>query len=175
LSEPWHTFVANAQRSQRRYDKAIGRARPGPLLTRLQEIGGRLDEAVQECWRVACAGDNLADALEQIHVPQVKRQLDAIGADATAGDHATEGTVAALRAQLAAGDRLRTTIDDARSRLRLLDARLDETVARAIELSVRGGDVELGALSADVDGIVGDMEALRVGIAEADAASGDAT
>ena len=73
--------------------------------------------------------------------------------------------------QLASAQRLETTINDARDRLRLLDARMDEAVARAIELSVRGGDVELGGLGNDVDGLVGDMEALRQGLEEADRAA----
>jgi hypothetical protein len=171
LSEPWHTFVAHAQRSRRRFQQAIGRARPGPLRTRLEEIAARIDDAVQECWQVASAGDSLADALEQIHVAQVKRELDTIMRSASERDSTKDATVAALRAQLAAGDRLRATITDARSRLQLLDARLDESVARAIELSVSSDASALDSLSADVDGIVGDMEALRIGIAEADAAS----
>ena len=48
---------------------------------------------------------------------------------------------------------------------------MDEAVARAIELSVRGGDVDLGGLGNDVEGLVGDMEALRQGLEEADRAA----
>ncbi len=171
LSEPWHTFVAHAQRARRRFEQAIERAKPGPLRARLQEIAERIDDAVQECWQVASAGDSLADALEQIHVAEVKRELERVVGDATADASSKEATVTALRAQLAAGDRLRSTITDARARLQLLDARLDESVARAIELSVSSDASALDSLSADVDGIVGDMEALRIGIAEANAAS----
>jgi hypothetical protein len=57
--------------------------------------------------------------------------------------------------------------DDAARQLRLLDARLAEAVARAIELSVHAADdAELSALSDDVDGLVGDLEALRQGMEE---------
>ncbi len=64
-------------------------------------------------------------------------------------------------------------VDDARDRLRLLDARLDEAVARAVELSVDSGDPEgvLG-LSSDVDSVVTDMEALRQALEETGAAPG---
>ncbi len=45
--------------------------------------------------------------------------------------------------------------------------RLDEAVARAVELSLRVDDpVELGGLGDDVDRLVGEMEALRRGIEE---------
>ena len=59
-------------------------------------------------------------------------------------------------------------IGDADSRLRLLNARLDEAVARTIELSVAGrSDVaELGGLGDDVDEMVDEMEALRQAIEE---------
>ena len=174
LSEPWRTFVADAQQSRRRYDNSVSRAKSGPLRTRLVEIGSRLDDAVRECWRIACAGDAMADALGQIGMPRVQRELDALAREGDGhpeADSPAAGTAAALRAQLATGDRLTKTIEDARARLRLLDARLDETVARAIELSVSADESELESLSADVDGIVGDMEALRAGIVEADVAS----
>ena len=47
-----------------------------------------------------------------------------------------------LRAQLATAERLERVIGDADSRLRLLNARLDEAVARTIELSVQADDVD---------------------------------
>jgi hypothetical protein len=79
------------------------------------------------------------------------------------------GTIKALQAQLDSAARMDATITDARDRLRLLDARMDESVARAVELSVRAGGVDdLGGLGDDVEGIVGDMEALRQGLEEAD-------
>ena len=52
-------------------------------------------------------------------------------------------------------------LDDTRSRLQLLDARRDESVTRAIELSVQAGPDDLTGLGDDVDGIVTEMEALR--------------
>ena len=57
---------------------------------------------------------------------------------------------------------------DTRDRLRLLNARLDEAVARAYELSVQASDVaDLSGLGDDVDGLVLEMEALRQGLEEA--------
>ena len=54
----------------------------------------------------------------------------------------------------------------------LLDARLDEAVTRAIELSVRADNPdELSGLGDDIDALVGDMESLRQGLDEVDATS----
>ena len=54
-----------------------------------------------------------------------------------------------------------------RQRLEVLDARMDEAVARAVELSLSAGDAaELSGLGADVDQLVDDMEALRQGLEE---------
>ena len=46
--------------------------------------------------------------------------------------------VEALEAQLSSGERIETVATNARDRLRLLDARLDEAVARAQRLIGRG-------------------------------------
>jgi len=54
----------------------------------------------------------------------------------------------------------------ARHRLQLLDARLDEAVARAVELSLNADVGALGGLGSDVDAVVGDMEALRQALEE---------
>ena len=174
LNDPWRGFVSAAQRAQRRFRGAVRRARSGPLRDRLHEIGGRVDDAVAECWRIACAGDALAAARAQIDTRGVNQQLAELQGEQdepAAANSPRAGTVAALQAQLATAGRIEQTVVDARDRLRLLDARLDETVARAIELSVSADESALDSLSADVDGIVGDMEALRQGIDEADAAS----
>ncbi len=57
---------------------------------------------------------------------------------------------------------------EARDRLRLLDARLDEAVARAVELSLGAGDAAAaGGLQGDVDQLVEEMEALRVALDDA--------
>jgi hypothetical protein len=63
------------------------------------------------------------------------------------------------------------TMSDAYERLRLLDARIDETVTRTIELSVSQTDADaLTGLGNEVDSIVGDMEALRQAVDETRAA-----
>ena len=57
-----------------------------------------------------------------------------------------------------------------RDRLRLLDARFDELIARAVEVSVGAGDSEV--LGHDVDQLVSELESLRVAMEETDKLSG---
>ena len=166
LSDPWKRFVHDALDARHRYDRACKTAMAGPLQDRLVEIGQRLDAAVQEVWRIARRGNALVDGIRQLDANDARRQLAALqgGADS----EARRGTIAALESQLASADRLEAVAIDARDRLQLMDARLDEAVARAIELSLRAEDVgELHGLGNDVDNLVGEMETLRQGLEEA--------
>ncbi len=174
LSEPWRTFVREAQQAKAGFDDAVRGTDAGPLRERLGEIGDRIAEGVDESWRIARAGEALADARARIDVPDISRQLHEIGGQLGPGRAAPPGsataqTLEALTAQLDTARRMDTVITDTRDRLRLLDARLDEAVTRAIELSVRAqGPADLGGLSNDVDSLVGEMEALRQALDETD-------
>jgi hypothetical protein len=167
LQDPWRSCVRGAQQARRKFDEAVRGARRGPLRERLTEIGGRLDDAVDECWRVARQGQALVDARSKLDTTDAQRELASLDPSSPSQSKTAE----ALQAQIASARRLETTINDVRDRLRLLDARMDEAVARAVELSVGGGDADLQGLGSDVDGLVGDMEALRQGLEEAERAS----
>jgi hypothetical protein len=87
-----------------------------------------------------------------------------------------EGTLASLRAQLASADRLDRVTAEAESKLRLLQAQLDEAVARAAELSVKAGDVgELAGVGDDIAHVVDEMEALRLALEETSGGGATAT
>ena len=172
LAEPWRSFVREAQDAARRYRRAVAATAPGPLRDRLADIGTRIDTGVVESWRVAKRGDALEGALGELDVRAVADELRAVEAEAArrSGPHGAslERTAAALRAQLESASRLGTVAAEARDRLRLLDARLDEAVARAVELSLGAGDVSAaGGLEGDVDQLVEEMEALRVALDDA--------
>lgn len=172
LSDPWRGFVLEAMDARDRFGRAVARARSGPLRQRLEEIRARIDEGVQESFRIAEHGEALEEALRQLEpIGEVERRLTRVEED-LAGDRASdprmEQMAESLRAQIASTQRIGTVARDTRDRLRLLDARLDEAVARAVELSLSTGDVEaVGGLGSDVDSIVTEMEALRLALEDA--------
>jgi hypothetical protein len=170
LAEPWRHFVTDALQARKRFHESVASARPGPLQDRLREIESRVEEGVQEVWRIARRGHDLVDARRRVDPDAIRRDIAATEANATqpwATGSTMARTMESLKAQLATVERLERVIGDADSRLRLLNARLDEAATRTIELSVQASDVaELGGLGDDVDQMVGDMEALRQAIEE---------
>jgi hypothetical protein len=168
LKEPWRGFVQDAQQARARFGRAASSTRSGPLKDHLIEIGDRLSEGVDETWRIASRGDDIDGALATLDVAEARKelaQLEGSQRGARSGDDNVVRTIESLRAQLASADRMAKVSGDARSRLRLLNARLDELVARAVELSVGTAD-DVGSLDADVEGLVTEMEALRQAVEE---------
>jgi len=195
LHEPWRHFVREAVDAEKRFQRAVSASSAGPLRDRLNEIGTRIDQGVHEVYRVARRGAALEGGLTTLEADQARRHLSAVlnalpsaiqpaawAAHGAGGDIAKVceeagvdrnwvQTIEALQAQVGSANRLESVARDARDRLALLDARLDEAVARAVELSLRAEDVaELGGLGGDVEELVGEMESLRVALEEAGAA-----
>jgi hypothetical protein len=170
VSEPWRHFVREALDARRRFQGAVHDAHEGPLRDRLASIAARIDDGIDDCWRVARQGHALAKARKRLDADEAARELAQITGNSPSPPEkgtALDKTVEALQAQLSSAQRMDKTIGEAQDQLRLIDARLDEAAARAIELSVTAGDVsELSTLSDDVDGLVGDLEALRQGMEE---------
>jgi len=141
---------------------------PGPLKERLRAVEQRLSDGVRETWSIARQGDNLIDALRQIDVDEARRELAELERDERHRGDSLDGARKAVEAELASAQRIDAVARDAVDRLRVLTAQLDEAVARAVELSVRSTDTgDLGVLSADVEHLVDDLEALRQGMEEA--------
>ncbi len=165
LSEPWRELVQDILDARRRFDRTLAGVAPGPLRERLEHLGTRLDRALDEGFRAGSAGHQLSQGRRQIDTSQLLAELQAETNSARTGR--SEQRAAAIQAQLDSATRLDRTINDTYDRLRLLDARIDETVTRAVELSVTQQDpAELGGLGAEVESIVGDMEALRLAVEE---------
>jgi hypothetical protein len=160
LRDPWRAHVRDALEAEQRFLAAVESTNAGPLRDRMADMAGRVSNAVHESWRIANRGQQLEVALGQLPpIDRLEREL------AQARGHDRIET--AVRAQIATYRRIEATAIDARERLRLLDARLDETVARAIEVGLRAGDpVEVGMLDDDVESLVTEMEALRRGLDE---------
>lgn len=171
LGEPWRGFVREAIDARDRFDRAVTRTRQGPLRERLGTVGDRIDTGVQESFRIAQHGEALEDALRELEpMVAVRRRLEDVEEDLAgerAGDDQLVQLASSLRAQLASTERIAKVARDTRDRLRLLDARLDESVARVVELSLSSGDTSsVGALDSDVDAIVTELESLRLALEE---------
>ncbi len=147
-------------RARARAGEAVESAASGPLRDRLGETLARLDEAVASVWAVARQGQAASEARTALDPAGLRRRLDRALADDTGASldagadrrdpldpsdataagalDATAATVAALQAQLAGVERLDEVVARARNRLEVLDAGMEETTARLIELGVRG-------------------------------------
>ena len=163
LREPWRFFVSDALQAQKRFMASAGELEPGPLQDRLAEIAGRIDRGVEESWEVAQRGQRLTDSRRRIDLARIRRTLEA--GDLSADDPRRSSA----EVQLAAHDRIKKLEDDTRSRLEILDARLEESVVRASELTTRASGLDqLDEIADAVDGVVGDLESLRLGLDAAD-------
>lgn len=181
VSEPWRRFVIDAQQAQRKFDAVVARARSGPIRERLEAIGRRIGDGVDEAWRIAQQGHQLDDALRSLNEREIHAELVEVHEEQrrNRGNEAAKASLARTRAaiesQLASAQRLRLVAEDAHNRLRLLNAQLDEAVARSLEISLHAGDVsQLGALTEDVEGVVGELESLRQALEETSGTTGTA-
>jgi hypothetical protein len=170
LSEPWRSYGLQAEESKRRFDRVVESVAPGPLRERLELLSGRLDQGVDESWRIARRGDQIGAAIGKIDTVSAEAELADLRRrlNGVAPSPAQAQTIEALEAQLASAQRLTALADGARDRLRLLDARFDELLARTVEVSVGTGDTDV--LGEDVDGLVHELEALRMAMEEAERA-----
>jgi hypothetical protein len=169
IGDPWRGFVRGALDAQRRYRNAVASATEGPMRDRLIEIGERIDAGVDECWRIARRGDELAAAVADLGIDDLRTQLQRAEAEADRYPErsALAGTAGAIRQQLASAERLAGVARDAEDRLTRIAAQLNEAAARAVELSLHAPDAgTLLPLGSDVDSMVGELESLRVALEE---------
>ena len=187
LSEPWRHFVQGAQRARQALAQTVRGVAAGPLRDRLADIARRFDKAVEESWRIARRGDQIDQAVKRIDPVRLRSRLATLQAQAqarpadgsdTSADAlahpagAMDEAVASVEGQLATAERLKALSARTADQLRLTQARLDELVARATEVTVGGEDTDTYA--SDVDDLVVELEALRQAVAETEAASGAA-
>lgn len=165
LSEPWRQFVQGAQRSRRQLRDTVARVKPGPLHDRLQDIATRLDGGIEESWAIARRGDEIDDIVRGLDPTRLRSRLRTLQqqADTTA----TEPTAAAIESverQLATAERLKALSVSTADRLRVMQARFDELVARAAEIAAGAGDAT--DYSHDVDDLVLELDALHQAVQE---------
>ncbi|HLM64698.1 MAG TPA: hypothetical protein VK306_10410 [Acidimicrobiales bacterium] len=165
VQEPWRRFVQEALQARNRFDEVVHRIQPGPLQDNLRSVAERIHAGVEESWRIAQRGQALDQARRGIDVAAIARHRAELGGDRD--DPVFAQVSESLDAQQASADRLDRVIAEAQSRLRVLDARMDEALARAIELAAQSSTTaSVGTLGTDVDNLVTEMEALRQALEE---------
>jgi len=172
VGEPWRHAVRDAIGARNRFTEALGTFRSGPLKDTLHHLSDQLDAAVEECWNIAKQGQLVADARKRINDREIRWELERAASQIPAGGEANPTqakTVASLNAQLASAARMDALLSGTYDELSLLNARLDETVTEAIELSVTNRTGGFAPVGADVDAIVDSLTALRQAMVSMDA------
>lgn len=173
LSEPWRGYAQGAQNAKQRFDQVVSDVAAGPLRDRLKRLSERLDDGIDESWRIARRGHDIVGAIGKIDTQSAAAELAELQRSGAAATPAGAQTAKALQAQLASAERLVALADRSRDRLRLLDARFDELIARTVEVSVGTGDST--GLGEDVDELVNELESLRVAMEETAQVGGEST
>lgn len=171
VPEPWRHSVIDALQAQVRFDQAVKSFRAGPLKETIVRIGSQIDTAVDQCWEVAQQGHLIAEARRRMSDREARTELARIEQAVGKGGQPNEvqaRTIEALRSQVQTAERMDALLSGTNDRLDLLNARLDESVTRAIELSVSNRTSDAAALGDDVGRIVDDLENLRVAIEDLD-------
>jgi hypothetical protein len=176
LKEPWRGYVQSAQSAKQRFDRTVASTKDGPIRERLAQLAGRLEDGIEESWRIACRGDDIDGAIAQLDTRQAQQELAELQAQVRGRPVTAEidETIRSLQAQINSSQRMAGISTSTRNRLRLLDARFDELVARAVEVSIGTGDS--GVLGDDVDELVTELESLRLAMDDTNRAErGDTT
>jgi hypothetical protein len=165
LSEPWRQFVQSAQRSKRRLAETVRTTRAGPLRDRLQGVVDRLDEAIADSWQIARRGDEIDAAVRVLDPPRLRTRLESLRTQASsAPSDDLAAAIASVESQLASAERLKQLSSSTVDRLRLSEARLDELVSRAAEVSIGASDT--ADFTSDVNDLVLELEGLRLAVQE---------
>ena len=136
LTDPWRSFVQDAQQAEARFGRIAESVDDGPLRDRLRDIDARVRDGVTACWRIAQSGYRLHKMVREV------------------SDSNSESVT-----------RMRVREAETRDKLATLTKNLDEAVARAAELAT-GQYAGLDAVADDVNHVVDDLEAFRQAIAE---------
>jgi hypothetical protein len=163
VGEPWRHFVKDAQRARQQLQATIGDTPAGPLRDRLASIAQRLDTGLQQGWLIAKRGNEIDATLRRLDPTRLRSRRSTLEARPDRTPE-LDGALASVDSQLATADRLRELSASTADRLRLSQARLDELVARAAEVSI--GAANTDAYAGDVDDLVLELESLRQAVQE---------
>jgi hypothetical protein len=187
VPEPWRQLLHQADNAQSRFNQAIQDWPPGPIRERLTDLQPRLWADVGDIGTIAHRGAALSSWVsgvpatgrptatqlgEQLRRTEAERQkLAGRSASRDASLARTEEAIAAqLRAVNNASEAEALVLD----RLRVVVARLDETVTSLLLLGAGGGEAQADSVTASLDQINDEVTALLRGLAEATGTSTEA-
>ena len=150
--------IADALRARAQFGQLVDTLRPGPLQERLREMTARVDAGVDAVWRSAQNATELERVVATLDPDRVADELKR----ARRSD-ADESVVAALAARFASTQRLLNALDESRSRLPILEARLGTAVAQAAELTLTPSGPATDAIDSlerELSSLVTDLDAL---------------
>ena len=160
VGEPWRQLVQGGQRSRRRLAEIVAGTPAGPLRDRLDGIVATLDRGLAEGWAAARRGDEVDAMVARLDPTALRSRLGTLRQRAAAAPgEDLNSAITSAEAQIASADRLKELSATTADRLRLTQTRLDEVVAHAAEVAI--GTTATDAFSAEVDGLVVELEALR--------------
>lgn len=157
-------IVAEAEEVGRRWGAVVATIRPGPLRDRLSELGTRVGLGVAEIRATAARVGEIESVLAALDTEEAVTAYKSAKRSAARGSAPPE--LPALEARFVSVQRLLNLVADAEDRLRLLDARLEAAVARAAEVALTADGGRLGELDADLDGLLGEVGALRAALVD---------
>ena len=165
VQEPWRQFVHAAQSASIRLDATIEGATDGPVKERVAAIAEKLEQGLDETWRIARRGHEIDQAVNRLDPTTLRSKLDTLRERADAGDSPEiTKAIESVESQLATTDRLKEQSTRTANTLRLTQTRLDELVARAAEATIGAGDTD--AYEHDVEDLIVQLEALRLAVEE---------
>lgn len=170
----WSKLLGEALAARGQFTAAVRRAPRGAIRERLAELSDEVEEAVGHAWDRARRGAELERTAAEI--AGASRDSGRLTKRWGRGWHPIvedQRVVDARRARDAAASRLAASIDEERTQLQVLVARLSEAACHAAELSVASRPAVLGPgtpddLAAD---LVDRLAALRGALAEASSGS----
>jgi hypothetical protein len=156
--------VADAIDTRGRFASVLAGVREGPVRDRLLASGARLDDGVLAVWATAQRATAIGHTLDALDPDRVTEEYKR--AKRARDDPELE---AVLAQRFGSVQRLLNALDDTDDRLRLLDARLGAAVAAAAEVALgaaAGGGGGADALDVELDGVVAELDALRLALGE---------
>jgi hypothetical protein len=172
LEPRWRAAVEEALASRVRFRSLVEQSPGGPLRDRLEELAASVDIGVHAAVDTAFRAQAAAQTLRGMDLEHVTAQLKdarrrlARATETGAGTQALSAEVDLLLEQHAALNDLANSVDEAGDRLRMLDLRLDASVARAAQMVLRPDALQqLGMVDQELRSLVEELGALQSGLA----------